>query len=142
MERRTAVLTMEELNKDLRNLQKQTRETKYSSMMKLLRLALSGQQVKKKKKKVLRLGPSLFLAVVYFFQTATFSLIPRYWYFGCTSCKNSHQLLLRVKVLMCSSGGKAALKVSGRQKLLRHECAGHKCGVRKNFWTSCLSGSV
>nr|XP_027324539.2 probable glutamate--tRNA ligase, mitochondrial [Anas platyrhynchos] len=44
MERRTAVLTMEELNKDLRNLQKQTRETKYSSMMKLLRLALSGQQ--------------------------------------------------------------------------------------------------
>lgn len=51
MERPTAVFTMEELNKDLRNLQKQTRETKYSSMMKLLRLALSGQQVKKKIKK-------------------------------------------------------------------------------------------
>ncbi|XP_035419221.1 probable glutamate--tRNA ligase, mitochondrial [Cygnus atratus] len=44
MTRQTAVLTTEELNKDLRNLQKQTRETKYSSMMKLLRLALSGQQ--------------------------------------------------------------------------------------------------
>ncbi|XP_068003510.1 nondiscriminating glutamyl-tRNA synthetase EARS2, mitochondrial [Melanerpes formicivorus] len=37
-------LTVEELNKDLRNLQKQTKETKYSSMMQLLRLALSGQQ--------------------------------------------------------------------------------------------------
>ncbi|NXL85011.1 SYEM protein, partial [Alectura lathami] len=44
MTRRAAGWTMEELNKELRNLQKQTRETKYSSMMKLLRLALSGQQ--------------------------------------------------------------------------------------------------
>ncbi|XP_064529568.1 nondiscriminating glutamyl-tRNA synthetase EARS2, mitochondrial isoform X1 [Pseudopipra pipra] len=42
--RQAAALTVEELNKDLRNLQKQTRETKYSSMMQLLRLALSGQQ--------------------------------------------------------------------------------------------------
>lgn len=47
MTKPAAVWTIEELNKDLRNLQKQTRETKYSSMMKLLRLALSGQQVKK-----------------------------------------------------------------------------------------------
>lgn len=37
---------MEELNKELRSVQKQTQETKYSSVMKLLRLALSGQQVK------------------------------------------------------------------------------------------------
>lgn len=44
MTRQAAVLTVEELNKDLRNLQTQTKETKYSSMMKLLRLALSGQQ--------------------------------------------------------------------------------------------------
>lgn len=48
MTRQAAVLTVEELNKDLRSLQKQTKETKYSSMMKLLRLALSGQQVKNK----------------------------------------------------------------------------------------------
>lgn len=48
MSRQAAVLTMEELNKDLRSLQKQTKETKYSSMMQLLRLALSGQQVKNK----------------------------------------------------------------------------------------------
>lgn len=41
-------LTAEELNKDLRSLQKQTKETKYSSMMQLLRLALSGQQVNNK----------------------------------------------------------------------------------------------
>lgn len=41
-------MTVEELNKDLRSLQKQTRETKYSSMMQLLRLALSGRQVKRK----------------------------------------------------------------------------------------------
>ncbi|XP_069726001.1 nondiscriminating glutamyl-tRNA synthetase EARS2, mitochondrial isoform X1 [Phaenicophaeus curvirostris] len=39
-----AVLGVEELNKLLRSLQEQTRKTKYSSMMKLLRLALSGQQ--------------------------------------------------------------------------------------------------
>ncbi|POI25156.1 hypothetical protein CIB84_011094, partial [Bambusicola thoracicus] len=45
MTKPAAVWTIEELNEDLRNLQKQTRETKYSSMMKLLRLALSGQQV-------------------------------------------------------------------------------------------------
>ncbi|NP_001026638.1 probable glutamate--tRNA ligase, mitochondrial precursor [Gallus gallus] len=44
MTKPAAVWTIEELNKDLRSLQKQTRETKYSSMMKLLRLALSGQQ--------------------------------------------------------------------------------------------------
>lgn len=44
MTRQAAVLTVEELNKDLRSLQKQTKETKYSSVMKLLRLALSGQQ--------------------------------------------------------------------------------------------------
>ncbi|XP_053813674.1 probable glutamate--tRNA ligase, mitochondrial isoform X2 [Vidua chalybeata] len=44
MTRPAAALTVEELNKDLRSLQKQTRETKYSSMMQLLRLALSGQQ--------------------------------------------------------------------------------------------------
>ncbi|KAM6055046.1 nondiscriminating glutamyl-tRNA synthetase EARS2, mitochondrial isoform 1-T1 [Chlamydotis macqueenii] len=44
MTRQAAVLSMEELNKDLRSLQKQTKETKYSSMMQLLRLALSGQQ--------------------------------------------------------------------------------------------------
>ncbi|NXM73364.1 SYEM protein, partial [Serilophus lunatus] len=42
--RQAAGWTVEELNKDLRSLQKQTRETKYSSMMQLLRLALSGQQ--------------------------------------------------------------------------------------------------
>lgn len=48
MTRQAAVLTMEELNKDLRSLQKQTKETKYSSVMQLLRLALSGQQVKNK----------------------------------------------------------------------------------------------
>ncbi|NXS87058.1 SYEM protein, partial [Erpornis zantholeuca] len=42
--RQAAALTVEELNKDLRSLQKQTRETKYSSMMQLLRLALSGRQ--------------------------------------------------------------------------------------------------
>jgi len=46
MTKPAAVWTIEELNKDLRSLQKQTRETKYSSMMKLLRLALSGQQVR------------------------------------------------------------------------------------------------
>lgn len=39
-------MTVEELNKDLRSIQKQTRETKYSSMMQLLRLVLSGRQVK------------------------------------------------------------------------------------------------
>ncbi|NXU53133.1 SYEM protein, partial [Turnix velox] len=44
MTRQAAVLTVEELNKDLKSLQKQTKETKYSSMMKVLRLALSGQQ--------------------------------------------------------------------------------------------------
>ncbi|KFU93335.1 hypothetical protein M959_10041, partial [Chaetura pelagica] len=44
MTRQAAVLSMEELNKDLKSLQKQTKETKYSSVMKLLRLALSGQQ--------------------------------------------------------------------------------------------------
>ncbi|XP_008937854.1 PREDICTED: probable glutamate--tRNA ligase, mitochondrial, partial [Merops nubicus] len=44
MTRQTAVLTVEELNKDLRSLQKQTKETKYSSVMQLLRLALSGKQ--------------------------------------------------------------------------------------------------
>ncbi|XP_051488233.1 probable glutamate--tRNA ligase, mitochondrial [Apus apus] len=44
MTRKAAVLSMEELNKDLKSLQKQTKETKYSSVMKLLRLALSGQQ--------------------------------------------------------------------------------------------------
>ncbi|XP_066053917.1 nondiscriminating glutamyl-tRNA synthetase EARS2, mitochondrial isoform X1 [Chamaea fasciata] len=42
--RQAAALTVEELNKDLRSLQKQTRETKYSSMMQLLRLVLSGRQ--------------------------------------------------------------------------------------------------
>lgn len=46
MTRQAAALTVEELNKDLRSLQKQTRETKYSSMMQLLRLVLSGRQVK------------------------------------------------------------------------------------------------
>ncbi|XP_065588749.1 nondiscriminating glutamyl-tRNA synthetase EARS2, mitochondrial [Cyrtonyx montezumae] len=44
MTKPAAVWTIEELNKDLRNLQKETKQTKYSSMMKLLRLALSGQQ--------------------------------------------------------------------------------------------------
>ncbi|NWX07929.1 SYEM protein, partial [Caloenas nicobarica] len=44
MTRQAGGLTMEELNKELRSLQKQTQETKYSSVMKLLRLALSGQQ--------------------------------------------------------------------------------------------------
>ncbi|NWH66436.1 SYEM protein, partial [Geococcyx californianus] len=42
--KQAAVLSVEELNKELRSLQKQTKETKYSSIMKLLRLALSGQQ--------------------------------------------------------------------------------------------------
>nr|XP_026653509.1 probable glutamate--tRNA ligase, mitochondrial [Zonotrichia albicollis] len=42
--RPAAALTVEELNRELRSVQKQTRETKYSSMMQLLRLALSGQQ--------------------------------------------------------------------------------------------------
>ncbi|XP_038274273.1 probable glutamate--tRNA ligase, mitochondrial isoform X7 [Dermochelys coriacea] len=46
MEGQTAALTTEGLNEDLRGLQEQTRGTKYSSMMKLLRLALSGQQIK------------------------------------------------------------------------------------------------
>uniref|UniRef100_A0A8D2PMF8 Glutamyl-tRNA synthetase 2, mitochondrial n=2 Tax=Zosteropidae TaxID=36297 RepID=A0A8D2PMF8_ZOSLA len=44
MTRQAAALTVEELNKDLRSLQKQTRATKYSSMMQLLRLVLSGRQ--------------------------------------------------------------------------------------------------
>ncbi|XP_030340217.1 probable glutamate--tRNA ligase, mitochondrial isoform X1 [Strigops habroptila] len=44
MTRQAAVLTMEELNKDLRSLHEQIKETKYSNMMQLLRLALSGQQ--------------------------------------------------------------------------------------------------
>lgn len=44
MTRQAAALTVEALNKDLRSLQKQTRETKYSSMMQLLRLVLSGRQ--------------------------------------------------------------------------------------------------
>ncbi|NXD15824.1 SYEM protein, partial [Nothocercus nigrocapillus] len=44
MTRQAAFSTVEELNKDLKSLQKQSRETKYSSMMKLLRLALSGKQ--------------------------------------------------------------------------------------------------
>ncbi|XP_067390382.1 nondiscriminating glutamyl-tRNA synthetase EARS2, mitochondrial isoform X2 [Emydura macquarii macquarii] len=44
MEGQTAALTTEGLNKDLKGLQEQTRGTKYSSMMKLVRLALSGQQ--------------------------------------------------------------------------------------------------
>ncbi|NWZ74028.1 SYEM protein, partial [Acrocephalus arundinaceus] len=44
MKSQAAALTVEELNKDLRSLQKQTRETKYSSMMQLLRLVLSGRQ--------------------------------------------------------------------------------------------------
>lgn len=44
MTKPAAVWTIEELNKDLRNIQKETRETKYSSMMKLLRMAISGQQ--------------------------------------------------------------------------------------------------
>ncbi|XP_010179364.1 PREDICTED: probable glutamate--tRNA ligase, mitochondrial, partial [Mesitornis unicolor] len=44
MARQAAVVTMEELSRALRSLQEQTRETKYSSMMQLLRLALSGQQ--------------------------------------------------------------------------------------------------
>ncbi|NXT67709.1 SYEM protein, partial [Chaetops frenatus] len=44
MTRQAAALTVEELNKDLRSLQRQTRETKYSSMMQLLRLVLSGRQ--------------------------------------------------------------------------------------------------
>ncbi|KAF2985607.1 hypothetical protein EK904_005117 [Melospiza melodia maxima] len=42
--RPAAALTVEDLNRELRSVQKQTRETKYSSMMQLLRLALSGQQ--------------------------------------------------------------------------------------------------
>ncbi|XP_055565027.1 probable glutamate--tRNA ligase, mitochondrial isoform X2 [Falco cherrug] len=42
MTRQAAVLTVEELNKDLKSLHNQTKETKYSSMMQLLRLALSG----------------------------------------------------------------------------------------------------
>lgn len=46
MRRQAADFTVEELNKGLRSLQKQTRDTKYSSMMQLLRLALSGRQVK------------------------------------------------------------------------------------------------
>ncbi|NXA38297.1 SYEM protein, partial [Eudromia elegans] len=44
MMRQAAGLTVEELNKDLKRLQKQSRETKYSSMMKLLRLVLSGKE--------------------------------------------------------------------------------------------------
>ncbi|NWR76165.1 SYEM protein, partial [Centropus unirufus] len=44
MTRQGAVLGVEELNKELRSLQEQTKEPKYSSVMKLLRLALSGQQ--------------------------------------------------------------------------------------------------
>ncbi|NWU94443.1 SYEM protein, partial [Upupa epops] len=42
--RQAAVLTVETLSKDLRSLQKQTKATQFSSMMQLLRLALSGQQ--------------------------------------------------------------------------------------------------
>ncbi|NWI15740.1 SYEM protein, partial [Crypturellus soui] len=44
LRRQAAVFTVEELNKDLRGLQKQSGEPKYSSMMKLLRLALSGKE--------------------------------------------------------------------------------------------------
>ncbi|KAL2299142.1 hypothetical protein Nmel_014760 [Mimus melanotis] len=44
MTRQAAAFTVEELNKALRNLQKRTRDTKYSSMMQLLRLVLSGRQ--------------------------------------------------------------------------------------------------
>uniref|UniRef100_A0A8D0H062 Nondiscriminating glutamyl-tRNA synthetase EARS2, mitochondrial n=1 Tax=Sphenodon punctatus TaxID=8508 RepID=A0A8D0H062_SPHPU len=44
LERQTAALTTKQLNEDLRGLPEQTRGTKYNSMMKLLRLALSGQK--------------------------------------------------------------------------------------------------
>ncbi|NWX18712.1 SYEM protein, partial [Aegotheles bennettii] len=44
MTRQAAALTVEGLNKELRSLQNQTKEPKYSNVMKLLRLALSGQQ--------------------------------------------------------------------------------------------------
>ncbi|XP_042294633.1 probable glutamate--tRNA ligase, mitochondrial [Sceloporus undulatus] len=44
LERPVATLTTEELSKDLRQLPEQIRGTPYSSVMKLLRLALSGQQ--------------------------------------------------------------------------------------------------
>uniref|UniRef100_K7FGH0 Nondiscriminating glutamyl-tRNA synthetase EARS2, mitochondrial n=1 Tax=Pelodiscus sinensis TaxID=13735 RepID=K7FGH0_PELSI len=44
MEGQMGALTTEGLNEDLRGLEEQMRGTKYSSMMKLLRLALSGQQ--------------------------------------------------------------------------------------------------
>ncbi|XP_061456193.1 probable glutamate--tRNA ligase, mitochondrial isoform X2 [Rhineura floridana] len=43
LERQVAALTTEELSKDLRRLQEQISGTPYSGMMKLLRLALSGQ---------------------------------------------------------------------------------------------------
>lgn len=38
-------LTLDQLNKDLKTLAKQTKATKYREVMKLLRLALSGLQV-------------------------------------------------------------------------------------------------
>ncbi|KAL8174941.1 UNVERIFIED_CONTAM: Glutamyl-tRNA synthetase [Gekko kuhli] len=40
----TATLTIEELNRDLRRLPERVQATQYSAMMKLLRMALSGQQ--------------------------------------------------------------------------------------------------
>lgn len=122
MTRQAAVLTVEELNKDLRSLQKQTKETKYSSMMKLLRLALSGQQVKNKNS-----------------ETGTFC-----WFFFFL---NSY-LLSDSKILICARidtsfcyermyrytailEEKAVLKVSERQKLSKYEYAGDKSEVRE-----------
>ncbi|XP_048348587.1 probable glutamate--tRNA ligase, mitochondrial isoform X2 [Sphaerodactylus townsendi] len=44
LDRPAAALTMEELNRDLRQLPEQVKGTQFSIMMKLLRMALSGQQ--------------------------------------------------------------------------------------------------
>lgn len=80
---------MEELNKDLRSLQKQTKETKYSSMMQLLRLALSGLQVKNRTSE-----PGTFSVVLCFF--------------------NSH-VLSEVKAPICSSSGRKGCSESIRK---------------------------
>lgn len=121
MTRQAAVLTVEELNKDLRSLQKQTKETKYSSVMKLLRLALSGQQVKNKNS-----------------ETGTFIFFNNYHLSDSKILVFGH--LARIDISFCYDRmyrytaileEKAVVKVSERQKLSKHKYAGHKSEVRK-----------
>lgn len=125
MSRQAAVLTMEELNKDLRSLQKQTKETKYSSMMQLLRLALSGQQVKNKNSET---GTFFFF---FFFWRAIFSLITRYRYLDILWELTSVSVMSACTDIQ-QFWKKELLKVSDRQKLSKHEYAGTKSEVRKS----------